>query len=106
MVLTQLEADLLMHVAREECSRADIDHFVRQHHDGPSAEDAARFAEEILARWAERGWIDPDTGSVRLTEQARREVGWLPLAAGGPLRRVGSPGPASVSNPNRPPNDR
>ena len=92
MTLTQLEADLLSHMARRECARSEVVWFVGAHFEA-RGQDAEQVSGAVLGAWAARGWVEPGgTGAdprLRLTAQAWRDVPWLPLPGSGPLRPVG-----------------
>jgi hypothetical protein len=121
MVLTQLEADLLMHLAKDGRQVRDLLRFVELHSDRAAEVAAASALQTLVDLWAARGWlatgepihaeappvlvanwrvvppggvtVGPASGNVILwlTDAARRDVEWLPLPSSGALRPTRRP---------------
>jgi hypothetical protein len=121
MVLTQLEADLLTHLARNGRPVRDLLRFVELHSDREADVTAPSALQALLDHWAARGWLatgerlqadGPDVlvtnwrvlrpGAVTLgpesddvvlwlTDAARHDVEWLPLPPSGSLQPTTRP---------------
>ena len=121
MVLTQLEADLLMHLAKDGRPVSNLLRFVELHSDRAADVAPASALQTVLDLWVARGWLGtgdpiqaqaptvlvanwrvvrpgaltvgpPNTDVVLwLTDVARRDVEWLPLPPSGSLRPVRRP---------------
>jgi hypothetical protein len=121
MVLTQLEADLLVHLAKDGRQVSDLLRFVELHSDRTADVTAASALQTVLDLWAARDWlgtgepiqaeapvvlvanwrvvqpgavtVGPASGNVVLwlTDEARRDVEWLPLPSSGSLRPTQRP---------------
>jgi hypothetical protein len=121
MVLTQLEADLLSHMAKVGRQVSDLLRFVELYSDRAADVTAPSALQTLLDLWAARGWLATgelfqadapgvlvanwrvvrpglltvgpasDDVIVWLTDAARRDVEWLPLPSNGSLQPTERP---------------